>query len=167
MEATIEQLQNGLLWMLIRTNWGKFWQAFSKDDGLTWGSFGISNIDASSSPGLLKRLESGRLILVWNRLYPEGQNDYPLIGGNYQLTEVPANFHRSELSMALSNDDGKTWTKPVVIAKTIREKTQLAYPFLFEAKPGEIWVTTMADQIALKIMEKDYFKDNHTTYAEE
>jgi len=53
-----------------------------------------------------------------------------------------------------------------VIAKTMKEKTQLAYPYLFEASPGEIWITTMADQIALKIMEKNFFHDDHTIFLD-
>src|SRR5690606_29785709 len=77
MESTLAQLKDGRLWMLLRTNWGNFWQTFSDDDGLTWKEVAPTDIDASSSPGLLRRLQSGRLALVWNRLFPEGKKEYP------------------------------------------------------------------------------------------
>jgi hypothetical protein len=49
-------------------------------------------------------------------------------------------WYREELSLAFSADDGKTWSKPVVIA---REKGgQVAYPYLFERRPGQLWVFT-------------------------
>lgn len=32
-EATLESLPQGKLWLLMRTNWGTFWEAFSTDDG--------------------------------------------------------------------------------------------------------------------------------------
>jgi len=78
-EATIEQLRDGRIWMLMRTNWKTFWEAYSSDQGLSWSSIGPTKIDAGSAPGLLKRLQSGRLILVWNRYYPEGKTSFPLL----------------------------------------------------------------------------------------
>src|SRR5690606_20053438 len=83
MEATIEQLRDGRIWMLIRTNWGVFWEAFSENEGLTWKQFRPTDIDASSTPGLLTRLKSGRLFLVWNRKLPVGieECDFPFSGG--------------------------------------------------------------------------------------
>ena len=48
-EATIEQLRDGRIWMLMRTNWKTFWEAYSTD-GLRWDGFRSSGIDASSAP---------------------------------------------------------------------------------------------------------------------
>ncbi|HBC30315.1 MAG TPA: exo-alpha-sialidase, partial [Clostridiales bacterium] len=149
-EATIEQLKDGRIWMLMRTNWGVFWEAYSENDGLKWEKYKPTKIDASTAPGLLQRLQSGRLILVWNRYYPEGKNYYPLYGGDGIATEVATSNHREELSIMFSDDDGKTWNEPVVIAKTTPEsKTKtLSYPRVFEATPGEIWITTTYSNFA-------------------
>ena len=161
-EATIEQLNDGRIWMLMRTNWGVFWEAYSENQGLTWKNFKPTKIDASSAPGLLTRLESGRLILVWNRYFPEGKNEYPLSGGDGNWSEVPTSNHRGELSVMFSGDDGKTWSTPVVIAGiTDKSKTKtLSYPRVFEAKPGEIWITTtyagFAGYLSVKLFEKDF-----------
>jgi sialidase-1 len=160
-EATVEQLGDGRLWMLMRTNWGVFWQARSADEGLTWQGFAPTKIDASSAPGMLCRLRSGRLLLVWNRARPEGQSDYPLSGGDGVSSEVPHSNHRGELSVMLSEDDGATWSQPVVIARVTPDSVvpRLAYPRVFEAAPGELWVTTthadFAGYLSVRLFEDD------------
>ena len=72
-EGTVEELRDGRLWLLVRMNLDRFWEAFPEDDGFTWRVFRPSQISASSSPGMLKRLKSGRLVLICNQLYPDGQ----------------------------------------------------------------------------------------------
>ncbi|MGN6193946.1 MAG: sialidase family protein [Ginsengibacter sp.] len=157
MESTLVQLKDGRLWMLLRTNWGNFWQTFSDNDGLTWKETGPTNIDASSSPGIIKRLKSGNLVLVWNRLFPEGKTEYPLRGGDGNLSEVPANWQRDELSIMFSSDDGKSWSKPVVFAKVTRKGEQLSYPYVFEVKPGKLWITTsFRGDLGINLYEKDF-----------
>lgn len=160
MESTLVQLKDGRLWMLLRTNWGNFWQTFSSDEGKTWKEVGPTNIDASSSPGLLKRLQSGRLVLIWNRLFPEGKKEYPLQSGDGNLAEVPASWQREELSIAFSDDDGNSWTVPKVIARAHDDtKKWLSYPYIFEEKPGELWITALQCDLRIKLNEKDFIKD--------
>lgn len=165
MESTLEVLKDGRLWMLLRTNLGCFWQTFSDDGGLTWNTAGATSIDASTSPGALKRLSSGRLALVWNRKYPEGLDWFPMLGGDGNLTEVPSSWQRDELSFSLSDDEGKSWSAPVVIAKNYPQMTyiaenvlkrMLAYPFIFEARPGVLWITTGYGALKINILEEDY-----------
>ncbi|GIV14673.1 MAG: hypothetical protein KatS3mg022_0108 [Armatimonadota bacterium] len=135
-EPTLAELSDGRLLMLIRTSLDQFWQAVSTDGGRYWRIIQPSGIDASNSPGYLLRLQSGRLVLVWNRLHPEGRvwekSDWK------QHTELPSSWHREELSIAFSEDDGKTWTKPITFAR--QRGGQLSYPYLFERRPGELWV---------------------------
>ena len=138
-EPAVVELSDGRLLMLIRTCLDRLWEAYSEDDGRTWRTIRPSPLDASSAPCHLIRLADGRLAVVWNRLNPEGR-EWPKTKGAGPTSEFPASWHREELSLAFSSDDGATWTKPVVIA---REKGgQVAYPYLFEAHPGELWVTT-------------------------
>ena len=156
-EATVEQLRDGRVWMLLRTNWKVFWEAFSDTDGVYWRTIGPSSIDASSAPGQLARLASGRLALVWNRYFPEGKNEFPLSGGDNQWSEIPVSNHRLELSIMFSDDDGKTWTGPVVFARV--KKGVIAYPYLFEPRPGELWITTMQGGLRVKLQEKDFVRN--------
>ena len=138
MEPTVAELSDGRLLMLIRTNLDRFWRAVSDDGGRYWRTVRPSQIDASSSPGYLLRLRSGRLFLVWNRLNPEGRAWPRREPG--PAFETAVSWHREELSAAFSEDDGKTWTEPIVIAR--QSDGQLSYPFVFERRAGDLWIIT-------------------------
>lgn len=150
-EPTVELLKDGRLWMLIRTPRGHFFEAFSKDHGANWADFHKTDISASSAPGLLKRLADGKLLLLWNRLEAEDGKTSRLLGPPWH--EKPSSYHRGELSAALSDDDGKTWTKPVVLAR--QPGGWLSYPYAFEPAPGVLWITTMQGGLRFQVAEKD------------
>jgi Neuraminidase (sialidase) len=154
MEPTLAELSDGRVLMLIRTNWDYFWEAFSEDHGRCWRTIRPSRIDASSAPGHLLRLKSSRLALVWNRRYPEGKNDVAR-SENIQASEAAASWHRQELALAFSQDDGKTWSRPVVITR--RQDGGLSYPYLFEPTAGELWVfTRFSYHVGLALKEADF-----------
>lgn len=115
MEPTVAELSDGRLLMLIRTHWGRFWEALSDDGGLSWRTVRPSAIESTSAPGFLLKLRSGRLALVSN-----------------------GKAGRADLLLRFSEDDGKTWTKPVVLAS--RKDGQLSYPYFWERRPGDLWV---------------------------
>lgn len=137
LEPTLVGLRDGRVWMLIRTNLDRFYESFSSDSGLTWSPPVPSAIGASSAPGYLLRLKSGRLLLLWNRLMPEGLTEYPRRSG-LGFSKRPASWHRDELSLAFSSDDGRTWSEPKII---LRGATLVAYPFALERRDGEIWIS--------------------------
>ena len=150
-EPTFIERRDGTLWMLIRTNWDRFWEAISYDEGLSWRTIRPSSIEASTSPGYLIRLQSGRILLAWNRLHPEGADSFPRRSG--QLSEDEASWHREELSISLSEDEGVSWSAPRVIA---REKDAwISYPYVFEYGPGQFWVTTSQGDLRLRVAERD------------
>lgn len=161
-EPCVVALKDGRLLMFIRTGLGQFWYAWSEDDGKYWRTIQPSGIDASSAPGWVERLASGRLVFVWNRSKPEGA-EKPTKLWHGQGHEVPAPSHREELSIAFSEDDGQTWTRPVVLMR--EPDGQLAYPYVLERTPGELWVMTRytysaggktAPPIKVRIFEKDF-----------
>lgn len=158
-EPTVAELRDGRLWMLLRTNWDRFWSAYSSDQGLTWRHIEPSRIEASSAPGFLLRLASGRLVLMWNRLYPEGTNSYPRVAGAF--SNMPASWHREELSIAFSEDEGKTWSKPSIVARINRKicMSGLAYPMILERRAGELWIVVgmcPPGTIRFSIFERDF-----------
>jgi Neuraminidase (sialidase) len=161
-EATIVQLADGRLLMLSRTNWGKLWRSFSEDDGMTWMPIGPSEIDASAAPAILERLQSGRIFLAWNRYYYEGTDQFKPYGGDGHATGTPTSLQRQELSVAFTEDEGQTWSDPVVVARVPKNhdgtwlKSQVSYPYVFERRPGEIWLTTWAGGLRAKLQEKDF-----------
>lgn len=136
-EPTVAELGDGRLLMLIRTNLGRFWQAFSEDGGRYWRTLAPSSLDASSAPGQLLRLRSGRLIFVWNRLNPEDGRQWPLNPPSASAS-VAASWYREELSIAYSEDDAQSWSKPLVLARL--HGGQISYPQVLERRPGELWV---------------------------
>jgi hypothetical protein len=164
-EASFVERKNGHLWMLMRTNWGRLWQAESLDQGLHWRPIGPTDLDASATPPILERLASGRLFLAWNRYHWEGTTDFPAAGGDRQWSGTRTSNNRQEMSIAFSDDDGKTWTKPVVIG-TVPPGTagkyargELSYPYVFERRPGEIWLTAWRfGGFRVRLWEKDFVK---------
>lgn len=157
-EGTFVELKTGRLLMFIRTNWGELWRVFSADNGVTWHPYGPAGIDASSAPAYVERLKSGRLALVWSRHNPEGKSNYNLEGGDFIWSATPTSNFREELSIAFSEDEGDSWSKPIVIAR--KNKGEITYPYVFEAEPGVLWITATRCEEKLKISlcEKDFIK---------
>lgn len=151
-EGTVVELKDKV-WFCIRTNLDYFWHAYSYDDGKSWTHL-EPGIEASSSPAMLKRLSSGNILMVYNPLYPSGKTSYPRRAG--QFSQTPASWHREELVAILSKDDAASWSKPVILAKC--QGAWLSYPYLFEANPGEIWLTTMQSELRIKFKEAELFK---------
>jgi len=85
----LRPLKDGRLYMLLRTAWDRFWEAYSWDKGLSWRQIGPgpSTIPTSSSPGYMMRLASGRIALVWNSP-PAGGKPRPL-AEFFRATEKP------------------------------------------------------------------------------
>jgi len=116
LEPCVIELKDGRVWMLIRTTRKVFWESFSTDGGKTWSAAEATTIDANSSPGHLARLADGRIALVWNRVQTK----------------------RTELHLALSSDEGKTWTPSLNVAQGTPGGA--TYPFVIEIAPDELWI---------------------------
>ena len=144
-EATVFEKRNGDLKLLLRVPHGHFEEMTSKD-GLKWVSAMPSTIESSDSPGMMVRLASGRVALLWNRY----------------TDPVKKLGRREELSLAFSNNDGITWTTPQVIAvnrvpKGAREGAYwISYPYAFEATPGRLWISTMQGGLRAELSEADF-----------
>lgn len=151
-EGTLAELRDGRLLILLRTPSGFFYRAFSADNGLTWHSFEPAGIDASGSPGHLLRLTNGRLCLSWNRRLPAGERTVPCTEDHPSI--VPASTQRAELSIAFSEDEGSSWSDPILIARN-EPGQRVSYPFLFERHPGELWITTMQGFLRIRVAERD------------
>lgn len=161
--SLVQRVEDDQVWMLIRTNWGKLWQAISKNGGRHWHPIGPTALDAATAPPILERLASGRIFLAWNRYYYDGTEDFPPYGGDWQSTGAPTSNNRQELSVAFSEDDGKTWSDPVVIATVMPNaegnypRGEVSYPYVFERRPGEIWLTAWRGVgLRARLFEKDF-----------
>lgn len=150
-EGTVIELRDGSLYMLLRTETGFLWEATSIDDGLTWCDVKQSQIRSVTCCAQMLRLKDGRIALLWNHP-PRHKTD--------------SGTSREELSLAFSSDECATWSKPMVVAASYDPGEspgkkappwvhQVAYPYLFERKPGELWITTMYGGVRMKINVAD------------
>lgn len=92
-EPCVLELNSGLIWMLIRTQHGRFFESFSRDRGSTWTHPLPTDISSSDSPCSMTRLRDGRVLMLWNNTLR-----YPYANGG-----------RAVLHGAISEDDGKIW----------------------------------------------------------
>jgi hypothetical protein len=91
-EPAVLELKNGQVWMLIRTQRGRFYEAFS-DDGVHWGPSKPTTLVSSDSPATLIRLKDGSILMFSNACMR-----YPYAYGA-----------RNVLHVAISKDEGRSW----------------------------------------------------------
>ena len=152
MEPTIEELSDGRVCMIIRTAIDVFYKVYSYNMGVSWdlNTHQATTIDASNSPGYLKRLASGRLIMVYNRVdYADGTPGERW-RSDVNFAHVATSMQRTELSIIFSDDNGITWSDPNVISYNGG-----CYPYVFERNPGEIWILFSGPFVTYRICEKD------------
>jgi len=92
-EPVALQLKDGRVWMLIRSQMGRFYESYSTDDGNTWSPAVPTSLISSDSPPGLVRLSDGRIVMFLNR-----NLRFPYAYGG-----------RHVLHAAISDDDGRTW----------------------------------------------------------
>ncbi|MBT7860398.1 MAG: exo-alpha-sialidase [Gemmatimonadetes bacterium] len=132
-EPVIIERADGVLWMLIRTQLGRFYESTSTD-GATWTPARPSNLLSSDSPAGLVRLSDGRLVLLWNKCLR-----YPYAHGG-----------RHVLHAAISGDDGRTWTGHREVARDPKRYEPppnggdhgTAYPFPVVLPDDRVLITT-------------------------
>jgi hypothetical protein len=127
-EPVVVQLQSGLVWMVIRTTTGFFWESFSID-GAIWTTPKPTRIVSSNAPAGVLKLKDGRIVLAWNNLYGE------------PMHERGISYARQKLHMAISDNDGQTWSIPKVVAGVEPgdlPQAQTTYPYLIQAYDGKI-----------------------------
>lgn len=115
-EHTFVELKDGRLWMLARTKYG-IAETFSNDGGRTWSEPAPSPIQNPSARFFLRRLASGRLLLVKNG-------------------PLDQRIGRAEMTAFLSDDEGKSWRGGFVF----EERNGVSYPDGFQSPDGAIHI---------------------------
>lgn len=94
-EVVVEELKDGTVLLYGRTEFGRPYQSFSKDGGISWSPLQPVELASSYSPHTFARIPTtGDLLLVWNQASPK---------------ESVSGLQRHRLSTAISQDEGKTW----------------------------------------------------------
>jgi sialidase-1 len=98
MEPKIEELKDGRLLMVMRTELGSVFKSHSEDGGRTWSKAQTTGLRAPEScPGLRRIPQTGDLVLIWNHSLYDSKFDHSGL--------------RTPLSVAISKDEGETWQK--------------------------------------------------------
>ena len=110
-EPSVVQLPSGWLWMVFRTLYGELWQCISRDQGRTWGDATPTGLISPIANCSAQRAPNGATVLCWNSVHPQGC-------GN---TDSRAGFYhpRTNLVFAVSHDNCRRWTCPVVVEEKI------------------------------------------------
>ncbi len=66
MEPVTIEMEDGRIWMVIRTTTGRFFESWSSDQGDTWSSAEPTPFRSSNAPAALVDLGDGRLLMCWN-----------------------------------------------------------------------------------------------------
>ncbi len=134
-EGSVVERLDGTLYLLMRTESGFLWEATSRD-GLKWDNFQKSAISSVTCCPQMMRLADGRIALLWNAS---------------PRHDPTSRTSRAELSLAFSNDETASWSKPVIVAANYLRGGRVSYPYLYERKPGELWITTMQGGLRMKV----------------
>lgn len=103
---------------LMRSTRGKLYRSDSDDNGETWCEAYPTDLDNNNSGIDLVKLDDGTLVLVYNP-----------VRGNWS--------HRTPLSIATSEDDGKTWVKQMDLET---DQDEFSYPAIIYVD-GRIHIT--------------------------
>jgi hypothetical protein len=100
-EPGVVELKDGRLMMFMRTNAASQYISYSRDGGETWSKAQPSELISPLSPASIKRiLWSGDLLCIWN----DHSGTHPYLKGR-----------RTPLCLAISKDEGETWSKSGII----------------------------------------------------
>jgi sialidase-1 len=97
-EPGVVELKDGRVLMFIRTGAGELYQSHSIDRGATWSGPVAMGVASPQSPASIERIPgSDTLVMLWN---------------DHAALPVAERKARTPLSLALSRDEGGTWSKP-------------------------------------------------------
>ncbi|MCH9614583.1 MAG: hypothetical protein SP1CHLAM54_14550 [Chlamydiia bacterium] len=131
-QPSLTQLADGSILLLARTKAAKFIaKSLSKDGGYTWSPVELTDVPNPNSSIEAIRLTDGRLLMAYNHSSEE----------------------RSPLNVALSSDEGTTWTPHSVLEV---EEGEFSYPSVIQLKSGQVmiaysWQLTKIKEVLLNV----------------
>ncbi|GEO22919.1 hypothetical protein CQA01_34530 [Cyclobacterium qasimii] len=133
--------KDGKLWALVRTTYG-IGESYSSDSGKTWSDLKETSFEHPAARFFIRRLQSGNLLLV-------------------KHGPISVKTKRSHLMAFISKDDGKTWSKGLLLD----ERINVSYPDGQQTADGSIYITydrnrTIDQQVLMThFTEEDVFNE--------
>lgn len=125
-EPMIVERRDGSLWLLVRTRYG-IGESVSSDGGRTWSPVVPWNVKHTASRFFIRRLHSGKLLLVKHGPLAEQTG-------------------RSHLTAYLSDDDGKSWQGGLLLDP----RSGVSYPDGTQSSEGVVYVIYDFDRLGQK-----------------
>lgn len=132
-ETMVYQKKNGDIRMMARCKFGEIAETTSCDMGKTWSEAKFSGITHADTRFFVSRTESGRIILIYN--------DHPK--------------DRTNMTLALSEDDGETWK----YKRCIDTRGSISYPDS-DFHNGKIYLTYDRERTGAKEILFTSFTEN-------
>ncbi|MBE35154.1 MAG: hypothetical protein CMI16_06325 [Opitutaceae bacterium] len=157
-EATVIQRPDDSLYLLLRNESGFLTESISTDEGLTWPEQESTTIPSVTCCAQMSTLADGTVTLLWN---PPPRYDPVSPAAHDEMAGRPELAARDELALALSRDGGVTWETHGIVAadysrvRDLPEYIRASYPYLYERRPGEVWITTMFGDVRIKLDPKN------------
>ena len=121
-EPGLYQFENGEIWCYIRTSFGRQFQAFSRDGGESWSGVRSHPFFTSpDSPMLVKRF-GARTFAVFNPYARSYHTPHQELWG------------RTPLALAVSTDDGRSFTREQTLLLEEDDTNSYCYPALIEGE---------------------------------
>ena len=123
-QPSLLQLKDGRLQVLMRTRNGFLATSYSSDDGETWSPVTLTDIPNNQSGTDAVTLRDGRHVLVYN---------------NFQTINGTKKGPRTPLSVAVSDDDGRSWHHVLTLEDS--PVAQYSYPAVIQGRDGSLHIT--------------------------
>jgi hypothetical protein len=155
-EPNAIELNDGRVWMLIRTNKGYLYESYSTDGGRSWSEATQSAFISSDSPASTIRLSDGRIVLFLNS------------DQRYDDKRSYANGGREALHAAISSDEGKSWKgfREVLVSPPskpiLRGDRGTAYPSPVQLTNGKIlFASGQGEESSIAAFDPNWLLENN------
>jgi predicted neuraminidase len=138
-QPSLVKLRDGRIMAYMRSQENFVYSSYSKDLGKTW-SRAMPTVIPNNNSGIdMVRLESGRIVLVFN---PTAIDSKPEKKDPGLPDRLPTGFHtwgaRTPLVAALSENDGESWDHVITLED---EAGAFSYPAAIQTRDGSIHIT--------------------------